>query len=117
MKVSLDISERIAGIRLINEGGDALTLVGLKGAMELIKLFTITEEEQTKVGFKEETTEDENGVKSRRVTWEDEKYSKEFNFSKEQRQVLDDLVEAKDTGKKFSMADGVSLVSLIDKLQ
>ncbi len=116
MKITLTIPERIAGIRLLNEGEDGLTLTGLKSALELLDIFVLTEKEQEETGFKEEIVETEDGVKAARVVWKDQAYEKELKVSKEQKQVLDDLIEQKDKDKKFNMAEGMAIISLAEKL-
>ena len=117
MKVKLNIPERLAGLRLLNEGGDTLSLVGLTSAHDLVRKFSIDEKEQKEVGYKINKVEGKDGNISQTVTWEKQDYIREFDFSNEEVDVINDLVEKKDKDKKFSISEGLAIVDLAKKFK
>jgi len=109
--LSLNIGERIiidSSFNQFKEGG--LGLSDLRMAMKILEKVEITPDEVKKVGL---NSKKETG----KITWDDDKYTKDIEFSDEQATFIDNLLKKKDEEKKFSISEGVIILGLIDKIR
>lgn len=117
MKVKLTIPERMAGLRLLNEGqaDGAFSLVGLKSALKLSEEFSMNGEEQKEVGYKIKEPEVEGG--STTMTWTKMDHVIEVDLAEDDLAVLRDLLDKKDKEKKFTMSEGAAILDLAEKVK
>jgi len=115
MNVKLTIPERMAGLRLLNEGQaeGVFSLVGLKSALSLAEKFSMDEKEQEEVGYK--VVQGENGATT--LTWEKQDHFVKVELVEEELNVLQDLIDKKDKEKKFTMAEGVAIIDLAEEIK
>ena len=116
MKVELTIPERMAGLRLLNEGQAAgvFSLVGLRSALKLSDEFSMDEKEQKEVGYKVISSK-EGGPTT--MTWTKKDHVIEVELAEDDLVVLRDLLDKKDKDKKFTLSEGVAILDLAEKVK
>lgn len=115
MKFSLNISERIYALALLNQFKG--TLDELVDIMEDIKGFRMTEEEWTKADKQINTTMGENGQPITSWTWNDEKGGeKEIEITKATKDYLAEKIKEANEKGQFTLQDRAA-ITLSEKLE
>jgi hypothetical protein len=117
MKVSLNISERLYSLALLNEGKGNMEF--LSQALEDIKQLPISEAEWKKADRKEEKTKNVKGEDTLSVRWNNERGGeKEIVFQDKVFEYIVNAIKTKDEASEITMdSTGMAMMTLYKKLK